>query len=419
MPLLQTRATILAGEDTAAFPLWAQKDGRRYEARLVNFEARVSDSVDLEARVKLVRRTEDKDGSNLFGFNLTRIYGGKVAAKKKGDPPTEEDSIDVTNLATRLRARFRDLRAGRFPVAAERTLPIIEYDKTGKKFLVVLPRRSSLSCSDPFLFGNVLGLDLTSLPEAVVATDSGNTLSNTGLETVVIAGRELAPDYLLAAALPGNVAELPAHSGIAAGLLEDVAAATRKVERPHPAAIARALEEAADACLEQLGLAKGLVQVEADESDKEELEIKSVVAAPDTSVLALTFKFSVGTARGHDEMLVPPREIVLDPSKGLAATLTLEEDAADPMEDRYPLSLVCQNYGSADSFIVGRGPQSILALVKEPGHIIRTSRSADFLRSYHLVLSLIDKYFEPVRPNRPVDIFLSFLLKPVVVAQGK
>lgn len=425
MPLLQTRATMIAGEDTATFPLWGPEDGSRYEARLVNFNARVHDAK-LEVTVKAVRRAEN-DTANLFGFTLMRIYGGKPAATKSKPDPAEEPSIDVTTLASRFHNRFRELRANRFSVVGEEAIPNIEYDRREKKFLVHLPRRSTLSTEDPFLFGTILGLDLTSLPQGVVAKDSGNTVTNESLIGVVIKGRERASESALRDVLPSTAREFPAQSVVHAGLLEDAVTFTRKVERAHPAAIARALQETTDDCLEALSIGRGMLKLTADESDATEIEVSSKVSAPETNVVKLTFEFSVsavragsnGSGKGKDEILKAPREVILDPSKGCLGILSMEEDSDDPLQDRYPLSLLCQNYGSADSFIVGRGPQSVLALIKEPGHVIRTSRSEEFLKSRHLVLSLVDKYLEPVRPTRPIDIFLSFFLKPVIVAQGK
>lgn len=369
--------------------------------------------------MRVARRTEPQ---NFFIFTLMRIYGGKgdpSASKKQA--AADEPSIDVASLASRLQARFRDLRTNRFPVMEEAGVPGIEYSKRNKQFVVRLPRRTAVGTEDPFLFGTVMGLDLTSLPEGVTATASGTILTNEGAGEAIIRGRALEPNFLLRDALPDTVTELPATSPVMARLLGDEASASRAVARSHPASIAKAIEEAADECLQSLFVVRGLLQLKADESDEEEIEVTSKISAPATNAVNLTFHFSVGFVVGgsRDEMLLPPRELVLFPAKGHSGKLTLEEDASDPLEDRYPLSLVCQNYGSADSFIVGRGPQSILALVKEPGHVIRTSRSTDFLRSYHLVLSLVDKYLEPVRPKRPVDIFLSFILKPVVVAQGR
>lgn len=415
MPLLQTRATLAAGEDTATFPLWSQKDGRQYEARLVDFNARVGGNSKLEASVKVVRRIDA-----LYGFSLQRIYGGKPAATKNNPDPPEEPSIDVSKLSQRFPNRFRDLRDGRYSVLRDGALPHIEYDKTEKRFMAYLPRRTSLATEDPFLFGTVLGFDLASLPPGVVRKASGVGMVNESLETAVVKGRVLESDYVLRDALPANVTELPAQSVVHAGPLEDTVTLTREVDGAHAATIARVLQETADDCLEALSVQRGLLRLKGDETDADKIEIAGGATAPATNVVKLTFEFSVvRTAGGKDEILNAPREVVLDPSKGYAGTLSIEEDEDDPLRDRYPLTLLCLNHGSADSFIVGRGPQSILALVREPGHILRTSR-AKFPASYHLVLGLIDKFHEPVRATRSIDIFLSFVLKPVVVVvQGK
>lgn len=116
-----------------------------------------------------------------------------------------------------------------------------------------------------------------------------------------------------------------------------------------------------------------------------------------------------------DKEAIPslPERLDLNLQQPFDAVYELTSFGEDPLADKYPLALVCLNYGSAQSFVVGKGPHSILALVHDSRHILHAIRSPEFLKSYFLRLTLTDKFFVPITMTKSTEFFLTFELTPL------
>lgn len=413
-----------AGENTASFPVWNEKDRTPYEATLLQFCVKTVPRGERELSVRI--RRDFRDGGNVGGFSLMHIYGGKPPSKPgkgaKGgtvtpspepDPEPEptsttDDSITIGTLGDRFRARFRDVGAKYFPLLQAEALPQISYNAKDFIFRLTLPPQTAIATDDPFLLRNILQLDLQRVPPGVKVTHSGTRIANEGPKTWTLLGAVVPLNSTTRDLLPSSVKAFQTVTKVDIELSPRTMMATGKTAGGDPRDISKALSEALEKCLTRLHLPIDLMRVGATSENHVKFTAPSIAA---TSKLQLTVTLP------PELFLDAPEEITLTPGANYENDFSLESYGEDPLKDRYPIYLVCQSFGSAQSYVLGTGPLSILALVHEgpPCHVIPAARSVEFLKSYNLVLRLVDKYFEPIKLAKSAQIFLTFDLKPLVV----
>jgi hypothetical protein len=157
--------------------------------------------------------------------------------------------------------------------------------------------------------------------------------------------------------------------------------------------------------LARSGLPDDTVELEMGEDDEMILSNKET----DGSMITVELIFDATTAR-FLQMGVPTLTFPLYDRRSYV--LEPRDLRSDPLENRYPISLVMQGHGEAVNYIQGMGHVPLLGHLAGPGDLHGPATTFNLSEQF-LSLRLVDKHLRVMRFKDPLELFLTLELHPL------
>lgn len=394
--------------------MWSERTDLSYEARLASFSARTVQAASV-MRIRVTRAFKDGIGSS--SFTIMDIYGTKSTKKKKGSSqtgsttgntpePPEDNSITVSELSKRLKDNLRSLHDRSFQPIGVDAMPQVGYNPKKHVFELQLPPFTAVETDNALFFSHgMLIRGSAVLPRGLVVEKDGRRFVNRSDRTKVLSSESsIPPEQTMRDSLPDDVRETPVNTVFTVELLP--LPVSLNIDLPANSGTDKIVERLnllLEESLKSLHLPTDLLRAERVSSS--ELKLKLFYQSSARSHVAPRIEMP-----GDRVLLNFPTKLDLDLQQPFDAVYEVSTFGEDPLANKYPVALVSLNYGPAQSYVVGAGPHSILALVHDSRHILHAIRSTEFLKSYFLQLTLTDRFFVPITMTKTTEFYLTFEL---------
>ena len=386
MPFLETVAAVSPGEKRVRFAAPVRsEETTRYTATLKSVFA-----VTVPATVA-------------YGLNVTTAMQGNIAFEyHMKDLYNEPKPLTVQEVFTRVRTRDKPIKDYFEPI---KTAPTLTYNSTNKKVEVTLPPSSAIYTTDPLFFAGIMGMTNVETRTEKSSVAGGVDVVvygfwNATLEEAILESEEKVPPntiFMDDLKTDKTITNFPAQT--------HVFTAVGKTSQGYSISKRKADAATAAATIPILlitdrvhRLPKNLFKVVLE--DENTIAVTNAAYPGSTVTVTLDLFLSC-------KSFFAPTTLAFELGSETTLRLKGESFGTSPFENRFPLTLLREEAGEADSYVNELGFVSVLAVIEDETTVRATGVELGRGRQ-SVTVAFLDKYLKPIAFDKTTNVYLTF-----------